>query len=177
MHGGKGGRKPALPLMKLDDESRDRIAAMMKDEEDSLNEEFYTIKHFVQVALAQFDSSIPDKMLFAERATMLLDRAVGIQEKMAKIRLMIPIGEDMARLDFEDPRVALMIKEKMRQSYEDAVKGTLQVMIDTVGQKLGADLLAKMLNALPERFQNYIVVEKAMEVKAEVVEDAEPKTD
>lgn len=178
MHGGKAGRRPALALNKLSDQMIDRVAALMAEEDDSLTKEFFVVKAFIQETMSEFKEEMPNKMEFVERCTTLLDRAVGIQEKQAKLHLMVPPGGEMGKLDFEDPRVALLIKQKMRDSYEEAVKGTLHMIIETVGEALGGDLLQKLLVSLPERFKNYIVVEQAKEVEAEVIEhgtETEPK--
>ena len=178
-HGGGGGRRPLDPLIDiLDDERLDRVAALAKAKDDSLKREFYIIKTYIQDALGvQVPEDENGKPMInletVERLTGLLDRAVGIQERHLRLTLQIPKGGDFTQLEFSDPRVALALKEKFRQLQEQTVRGTLQMIIQALKREGGGELMAQVLELLPERFQNYAAVSNAKQAEATVVDESE----
>lgn len=172
-HGGNAGRKPADPMFDiLDDDRLDRVAALAEAKDDSLKQEFYVVKTYIQDALKLGDvvEGEPVQLDVVERLTGLLDRAVGIQERHMRLTLQIPKGEEFTQIEFSDPRVALALKEKFRQLQEQTVRGTLQMIIQALKREGDGELMAQVLEMLPERFQNYIAVKEAKQAEADVVE-------
>lgn len=162
MHGGKAGRKPIVPLAMLDEESIEAIAAMQAAKDDDLDDEFYAVKHFLQLALSEHGNA-RDKLEFAERAAGLLDRAVGIKERQARLRLISP-PSDATKLEFSDPRVQLVVKQQLLDSTESAIKGTLSLLLEAATR---AGFFDQMLSLMPERLRSYVAVERAARVELE----------
>jgi hypothetical protein len=158
-HGGKAGRKPMVPVIHaLRDEDRDAVVASIEAKDENLTVEFHVVKHILDSVLTQYDPELAD-LDFAERAVALLDRVSSIGERRARLRLLVPPDLEKLKLDFGDPRVSLAIKEKMRDNYEKAIRGTVQLMIEAV--RRDPKLLEGVIKLLPERLRNYIEVVSA----------------
>jgi hypothetical protein len=153
-HGGKAGRKPLIPLIRaLDDATLDEIAAMQEAKDDALEREFYVVKHMIQAALQGYDPKSAD-LGFAERYAKLLETALSIKERRAKLRLLVPRDEAVTKLEFTDPRVQLLLKEKFRDLQVSTVRGTLALLFQRVASD--PDLTKQLYESLPERLQEYV---------------------
>jgi hypothetical protein len=142
----------------LRDEDRDAVVASIEAKDENLTVEFHVVKHILDSVLTQYDPELAD-LDFAERAVALLDRVSSIGERRARLRLLVPPDLEKLKLDFGDPRVSLAIKEKMRDNYEKAIRGTVQLMIEAV--RRDPKLLEGVIKLLPERLRNYIEVVSA----------------
>lgn len=159
IHGGRAGRKPLIPLVHaLDDGTLDEIAAMQEVQDEGLEREFYVVKHMLQTVLQGYDPAVGD-FTFVERYAKLLETAVSIKERRAKLRLLVPPEEANRKLEFTDPRVQLILKEKFKDAYVSTVRGTLALVFERLAGD--AELTKRLYESLPERFQEYVDVPAA----------------
>jgi hypothetical protein len=155
-HGGKAGRKPLVPLIRaLDDATLDEIAAMQEAKDEGLEREFYVVRHMLQTVLQGYDPAAVD-FTFVERYAKLLETAVSIKERRAKLRLLVPPGENERKLEFTDPRVQLVLKEKFRDAHLSTVQGTVALIFQRVAGDV--ELTNRLYQSLPERFRDFVAV-------------------
>jgi hypothetical protein len=172
-HGGKAGRKPMQPLIEaLDDEANDAIAKMMAEQDKSLDREYYTAKFLLQRALST-ENTISPSLDLVERVSGLIDKLASVQEKQARLNLMIGPGEKLQQLEFTDPRVQHVLQARFRDVRTETIRGTLAKVFQALGDTGEADLIVKLFEALPQRLQEYVKttfeVNRPVETEAEVV--------
>jgi len=126
---------------------------MQEAKDESLVREFYIVKHMLQTVLESYDPESAD-LGFAERYAKLVETAIAIKERRAKLRLMIGPGESNRKLEFTDPWVQLVLKEKFRDAHLSAVRGTVALIFKVVAGD--PELTKRLFQSLPERFRQFV---------------------
>ncbi len=137
----------------LDDATLDEIAAMQEAKDDGMEREYYVVLHMIQTVLRNYDPESPD-LGFAERYAKLVDTLVTIKERQAKLRLLVPPGENVRKLEFTDPRVQYLLKERFRDAEISTIRGTLALLFKYVAGD--PELTKRLYQSLPERLQAYV---------------------
>ena len=142
-----------IPMVRaLDDATLDEIAAMQEAKDEGLEREFYVVKHMLQTVLRQYDAALCD-LGFAERYAKLVETALAIKERRAKLRLLVPPGDANQKLEFTDPRVQLLLKKKFRDLQLSTMRGTVMLLFERVADD--PELAQRLFKSLPERLREY----------------------
>lgn len=181
-HGAKGYLKMAfVPLrLNLDDEEIKTLEEMRDKDDITLRDEFHLLRLFFGKSIAQLKNALHlheetgqgDIIGLSEKLAAMLLKLSVIAERREKIKQLIPVGEQVMALRFEDPRVQFYIKEAIRDTETRTIRRVLAALlhaIDPVGE-------FKLAEKIPVSFWPYLPKE-ALDESVEEMENADSDSD
>lgn len=138
-HGAKGIAKRAFVpgYVSLDDEEILALEELMMEDDQSLKREFHLLRLFFGSAIAQLQNANDtlagdapaDLIGELRRLAAIADRLSAIVERRAKISAMAPREEQIVRVQFDDPHIQYLLKEKIRNFQSDTIRRVLAVVL------------------------------------------------
>lgn len=144
-HGGKGILKRAfVPAhVHLSGEQVQTLEDLMKEDDQSLKREFHLLRLFLSIAIEQFQNASAtlagdtpaDVIGELRRLAGIVDKLSGISERRAKISAITPREEQVVRVQFDDPKVLYLFKEKLREMHVLTIRKVLAIVIQYADPK------------------------------------------
>jgi len=141
-HGGRGvvARAFIPGYSSLDDEEIATLEKMVEEDDTSLTREFHTLRvllnraleHAQKVNLGSDGDEHNDAMGEVRQLAGIIDRLSAIAERRAKISLITPREEQVVRVEFSDPQVQYIVKEKLREMQHLTIRKILAIVIQHV---------------------------------------------
>jgi hypothetical protein len=153
-HGGRGvvARAFIPGYSSLDDEEIATLEKMVEEDDTSLTREFHTLRvllnraleHAQKVNLGSDGDGHNDAMGEVRQLAGIIDRLSAIAERRAKINLITPREEQVVRVQFDDPKVQYLVKEKLREMEQFTIRRVLAVIIKYTDPKGELGIVQKL---------------------------------
>jgi hypothetical protein len=157
-HGGRGivARAFIPGYSSLDDEEIATLEKMVEEDDTSLTREFHTLRvllnraleHAQKVNLGSDSDGHNDAMGEVRQLAGIIDRLSAIAERRAKISAIAPREEQVVRVQFDDPRVQHLVKEKLREMHLLTIRKVLAIVIQYVDPNGQLGIAQKMPKSL-----------------------------
>lgn len=111
---------------------------MIEEDDTSLKNEFHILRFYFAKAMGQYQNALKayqneipaDVIGEGNRLTAMIDKLASINEK--RMKSMVPLQEQIVRVQFDDPSVVYHLKEKLREMESFTIRRVLAVLMETV---------------------------------------------
>ena len=131
-------KRALLPAsVQLNDEQVLMLEKMIEEDDKSLKTEFHVLRLYFARAIAQLQNannalatnSSADLIDELRRLAAVLDRLSTIAERGARIKAMTPQEEQIVRVQFDNPRIEYLLKERIRSFQSDTIRRVLAIVL------------------------------------------------
>lgn len=160
----------------LEDDDVATLEKMLKEDDDSLKEEFHILRILFGKALRQFNDTYQIQIREGYGDVIREgDRLANMLSKLSKIvtdrkkadQFISSSGEQLQKVEFEDPRVKYLIKEMIRESEINTITKILTLVLKSLDPKGNKGIAYKLPESLiPYMSKKYMTREEDKKSKA-----------